>query len=190
MVGEAFPGNRGAETTTMERRKFIAGLGSLTAAGAAGIGTGAFTSVTADRSVNVELAGDSSALLALQDGGGPNSSDYVDTSGNTVSFDFTGSDNGGGGLNADATTVINDLLTVVNQGTQPVDFHLSFSGNISNGTQYFTFSTDEQGGKTGLNGSGNSISIPAGQSITLDLEVNAPDFTASGGGTITFHANA
>ncbi|MDB2223859.1 hypothetical protein PN416_04585 [Halorubrum ezzemoulense] len=172
------------------RRKFLAGIGALATGSAAAVGTGAFTSVTADRSVNVEVAGDSSALLALQDGGGPNSNDYVDTSGNTVSFDFTGTDNSGSGLNTDATTVINDLLTVVNQGTQPVDFHLTFSGNISNGTQYFTFSTDEQGGRTGLNGSGNSISIPAGQSITLDLEVNAPDFTTSGGGTITFHANA
>jgi hypothetical protein len=40
-------------------------MGSLAAGGAAAMGTGAFTSVSADRQVSVEVAGDNSALLRL-----------------------------------------------------------------------------------------------------------------------------
>ena len=111
----------------MQRRKFVIGLGSLAAGGAAATGTGAFTSVEADRSVDVEVAGDDAAYLGLQKAADPNSdpgknSDaYVDTSGAAVSFDFSSS-NGtsdlGDGFNPNAVTEIDDLIEVENQGTQ------------------------------------------------------------------------
>jgi hypothetical protein len=111
----------------MQRRKFIAGLGSLAAAGAATIGTGAFTSVDADRSVAVEVASDSGAFLALERdtrGGNAtaNANDYVDINGGQVSLDITNTDapGNGQGLNNNATTVIDDILQITNQGTQPV----------------------------------------------------------------------
>jgi hypothetical protein len=108
---------------TMQRRKFIAGMGSLAAAGAATIGTGAFTSVQADRSLDVEVADDSNAFLALEaEDNSPNADDYVDDSGATISLDFSSTDSpgNGGGLNQDATTTIRDLIEVTNQGTQAV----------------------------------------------------------------------
>ncbi|CQH61772.1 uncharacterized protein HHUB_3542 [Halobacterium hubeiense] len=106
----------------MQRRKFIAGLGSLAAAGAAGIGTGAFTTVQANRSVNVNVASDSNALLAFQTSNADNS-EYVSTSNSAVSIDVddtfsNGTGSSGSGVNANATTQINDLFKVVNQGTQ------------------------------------------------------------------------
>lgn len=107
----------------MQRRKFIAGLGSLAAAGAAGIGTGAFTTVQANRSVDVSVASDSNALLAFQTSSADNS-DYVSTSNGAVSIDIDSTfsngteDSSGSGVNANATTQINDLFKVVNQGTQ------------------------------------------------------------------------
>ncbi|KPN30042.1 hypothetical protein SY89_00764 [Halolamina pelagica] len=109
----------------MERRKFIAGLGSLTAAGAAGIGTGAFTTVQANRSVSVSVADDTDALLALTpdpDDDGTNESenaDYLSWNNGKLSINIdSAAGTTGSGVNANATTQINDLFKVVNQGTQ------------------------------------------------------------------------
>ncbi|MFB6073155.1 MAG: hypothetical protein ABEJ88_09325 [Halobacterium sp.] len=110
----------------MQRRKFIAGVGSLAAASAAAMGTGAFTSVKADRAISVTTANDANAFLGIEAMDTENGEEYVeDTDGNgTVALDFTeanASENGGGsGVNKDSFTVFDDLLKITNQGTQPV----------------------------------------------------------------------
>ncbi len=106
----------------------LAALGSVAVGGATAVSTGAFTSVEADREVDIEVAGDSSAYLGLRkaaDGSGDpgaNSDAYVDTSGAEVSFDFSSSNNdvSGNGFNPNAVTEIDNLLEVQNQGTQSV----------------------------------------------------------------------
>lgn len=113
----------------MNRRKFIAGFGSLAAVVAGAVGTNAFTSIRADRSVNVEVAGDDKAFLALRKAKGVhsdpgvNSDAYVNVNDGEVSFDFSSS-NGtadlGDGFNRNAVAEIEDLLEVENQGTQSV----------------------------------------------------------------------
>jgi hypothetical protein len=121
----------------MERRKFIAGLGSLAAAGAAVTGTGAFTSVDTNRTVSVELAGDSSAYLALERAAdknsdpGANSAAFVDDSGGTISFNFSNTNDSrglGDGFNVNAVTKINDLLEMRNQGTQSTYISVDLAG--------------------------------------------------------------
>jgi hypothetical protein len=107
------------------------------------VGTGAFTSVEADRSVDVEVAGDSSAYLALrvaEDGNGDsgaNSAAYVDDSGSEVSFDFSSSNTNvdGNGFNPKAVTRIDNLLQVANQGTQSAYLSVDLSGlDLSDGS--------------------------------------------------------
>ena len=100
------------------RRKFLAGLGALASGSAAAIGTGAFTSVSANRDLEVQVADDASALLAIDDIDGSPNSEYVDAGGDSVSIDISTTD--GVGLNNNATTKILDLLKITNQGTQPV----------------------------------------------------------------------
>ena len=95
------------------RRKFLAGLGALASGSAAAVGTGAFTSVQANRTVSVTTASDNSAQLAFQPSGSTNSS-YVDGAGAgeiTINADD---------LNRNGTIQINDIFEVANQGTQPV----------------------------------------------------------------------
>lgn len=108
----------------MQRRKFIAGVGSLAAGAAAVTGTGAFTSVSANRAAQVNIAGDSSALLALDDSNSTNAN-YVEYTSNDEAYLNLESDNGQlsqdpSGINTDADTGIKDLFRVRNQGTQPV----------------------------------------------------------------------
>jgi len=117
----------------MERRKFIAGVGSLTAAGAAGIGTGAFTSATAERDVTVNTAsGDESAYIGIESLEGPNDV-FVDqdgSSGGGLSVSFAETAVGGDGVNEDGEFLFDNLFEIRNQGTQPVWIWTEGGGNI------------------------------------------------------------
>ena len=125
----------------MQRRKYLIGLGSLAAGGAAATGTGAFTSVEASRSVSVNVADDSSALLSLDavsEDNDPNAnSAYADESGNTISIDVSDNNDTGfggtdpNGLNPDSTTRIFDIFTVKNQGTQAVAVYVDPDDGVS-----------------------------------------------------------
>ena len=113
------PTRRTQVNTTMERRKFLIGAGSLAAGGAAALGSGAFTSVKADRTVTVSTAPDSNALLRFEATESNENSAYAEVSGGTVEVDLDTPDVGGAGVNQNATTRIFDIFTIQNQGTQP-----------------------------------------------------------------------
>lgn len=111
----------------MERRKFMIGVGSLAAGGAAATGTGAFTSVSAKRSLQVRSTHESDALLSMEPEDSPNGEAYVGTSQYVghVSIDLGDGtsqvgDEGAYGVNGDAHTVIRDLFQITNKGTQNV----------------------------------------------------------------------
>lgn len=113
----------------MKRRNLLGLMGTLTATGM--VGTGAFTSVSADRSVSVSLADDDRALLKLTERGSGRRS-YHD--GGTIGFDipspdedeYGGTDPEGVGTDSvyrfggDASHDEAGLFGVENQGTQPV----------------------------------------------------------------------
>lgn len=120
----------------MKRRALITGLGGLTASGTLVLGTGAFTSTSANRTVSVSVAQDDQAVLALDDrgdgtgfGGAGRS---IENSDDQVEFTFPGvgrsSEDGDLGLGVDSTYEFSDdtdasesgLLGITNQGTQPV----------------------------------------------------------------------
>ena len=122
----------------MKRRKFIIGTGALAAGSAAAVGSGAFTSVSAARSVDVAVAGDQSALLALAPCDGPNgeyatangadpdgdNSDALSEIGENYEFELNIPD-----LNPNAFTRLDNVFTVTNQGTQPVVVYIEESGD-------------------------------------------------------------
>lgn len=120
----------------MNRRRFLAGVGGLAAAGGAALGTGAFTSVEAERSVSVTTADDDRAFLQLEplvkDGIDGDSTRRSSSDGEVVLFDVPGV---GDGENSDAQGVgldsiyeFHDLLMIVNQGTQPVQLYSTYGG--------------------------------------------------------------
>ena len=118
----------------MKRRTVLAGLGSLTASSLFVAGTGAFTSVSAKRSVAVETAGDNDALLRLKELGEGKRSIEDD---GRVEFSFPGFqerlDDPDLGLGVDSvyefdrdaeesdkSTPTEGLLRIENRGTQSV----------------------------------------------------------------------
>ncbi|ELZ00930.1 hypothetical protein C482_08718 [Natrialba chahannaoensis JCM 10990] len=94
----------------LNRRTTLIGLGTIVAGGGAALGTGAFDTVEADRSVNIETAGDDGALLGLEIlsetlTGGENA--------DVIEFDLDT-------LNVNAITTFEAAFEITNNGTNPV----------------------------------------------------------------------
>ena len=91
----------------MERRKFVIGAGALATGSAAAVGTGAFSSAQAERSVNVSVEDDSNAYVELT------SIDdrFVSSSDGQLSIDFDDVDDGEG-LNQDSIFEFTNLFSV------------------------------------------------------------------------------
>jgi hypothetical protein len=104
----------------MKRRTLLLGIG-MTAGTGSIVGSGAFTSVSAERNVSVAVANDPDAFLSLGPCDGPNG-DYVTVEGGVASIDLSPSNTqvSGNGVNNNAVSVFDDVFEIANQGTQPV----------------------------------------------------------------------
>ncbi|WP_128904681.1 DUF1102 domain-containing protein [Halorubrum amylolyticum] len=179
----------------MERRKFVIGLGALASGSAAAVGTGAFTSVTATRDIDVEVADDASAYLRLQGTGGANS-DYVTDDGDggtlAISLDSGNSsdvgDGGGEGVNPDAVTKIDNLFDIENQGTQEVDVSITKTGDNSD------LVTFHPGGYSNSALSSSAKTLGTGGDTAIYVKVDTEDEGVSDGDelldSVTFTAEA
>ena len=102
------------------------GLGGVTAGGAT-IGTSAFSSVQANRDVEVAVAGDSDAFLRIAPFDGPNGDYAVENADGTLGIDLSedNEDIDGDGINDHAVTVFRNVFQIGNQGTQPVGVQIT-----------------------------------------------------------------
>ncbi|MHC3437559.1 hypothetical protein ACYJ1Y_05500 [Natrialbaceae archaeon A-gly3] len=122
---------------TMNRRNVLIGLGTIVAGGGAALGTGAFSTVEAERDVSVEVADDADAFLSIEvhedrdtgDGFVVENSDGQRT---IVEFDFSG-DTDDEGLNDEARTDFHNLVTITNNGTN--DVTLDIEARADDGTE-------------------------------------------------------
>lgn len=193
----------------MNRRNVLVGLGTIVAGGGAALGTGAFTSVEADRTVSVQTAGDASAFLSLSPARA--AGEYVDDSGDAIEIVLDGSSSAdGSGLNENAVSRFEDLVTVTNQGTQVIDslsFEFSYGGTDlasvqtlqitsgdatidadGSGTDLLTESTagDASTDPTGQLDAGQSV--PFGVQVDLTTADDGPALDDAGAITLTITA--
>ena len=179
----------------MRRRKLMIGLGALTAGGSAAFGTEAFTSVEAERNVDVTVAGDQSAFVAIQPLSSDNAGKYVSTENdNTVQLNFDGDNEGPGkGVSQDAITQVEDLFRIVNQGSQPssVYFEDSSDAVTFRVTQSTDTSTTGSSGQT-LEGADNSVELAVGEQVVVGMTINTLDEDVSGQllDSVTLYAEA
>lgn len=146
--------------------------------------TGACTSVDAKHSISVNVAHDSTAFLAFRkdcrDGRiTPNAKDYVDVTNGQISFDFTSTDvpGNGQGVNINATTVIDDILQIEDQGTQSV--YVGYSHPASPNGNFALYHEDNDF----LDGSGGSNYDTSAGNYANDVQLNintAPDADSDG----------
>ncbi|WP_336326224.1 hypothetical protein [Halovenus sp. HT40] len=191
----------------MERRKFLIGAGSLAAGGAAALGSGAFTTVEADRELSIETAGDANAFLSIKratDGSNvyPNAEEYVEGNQNsgTLRLDFTNADDtadaSASGINQNAKTVFDNLLDITNNGTQEVEISVDSDLIASQGGSLGVYAENTLGDggsdNTGLSSSdtGQTATLGVGDSLT-NIGVYVPKGKAVedlSGGTLTIVA--
>jgi hypothetical protein len=104
----------------MQRRKFMVGLGSLAAGGAAAIGTGAFSQSQTGREVKVSVVDDSSGFVAFN-----STSPYSGTDGGELEIYFNKEAAAiGSGVPEKTTMLFEEVFAVENQGTQRVQLGL------------------------------------------------------------------
>jgi len=181
----------------MQRRKFIAGVGSLAAGAAAVTGTGAFASVEATRSVSVNVAGDANAYLGLEE-----TSEYATMNGKELQLQFANNNNGGDGINADSVTTFDGVFRMTNNGPNNLDITVDKSG-LANPSRWhfvpkeiydeysgnypedsFYPSWDDFGGYDTTNASGGGLD--SGNSTLVGVAIDARDMSGLPGGEITF----
>lgn len=98
----------------MDRRKLLMTLG-VAGGTTAALGTGAFSTATAERDMTVTVTDDASSFLALRSG--EEHGQFADTSGDQAELDFS---DGEQGLGTGTIYTFDDTLNVQNQGSQPV----------------------------------------------------------------------
>ncbi|QUJ74707.1 hypothetical protein [Haloarcula marismortui] len=179
----------------MRRRKLLIGIGATAAGGSAAFGTEAFTSVQAERNVDVAVAGDQSSFIAIQPLDSANAGKYVNTeSDNTVGLELDGDNSGSGeGVTQDAITQLEDLFRVVNQGSQEVSVY--FEDDSDAVTFRVTRSTETStNGSNGqsLEGAANSVELGVGEQIVVGLTVDTLNNDVSGQllDNVTLYADA
>jgi hypothetical protein len=161
----------------MKRRKLIVGAGAIATGGAAALGTGAFSSVEADRQMSVELNDDTEAYLVAQpldqdgnlveEGPEPNAQDtpyaVINEEGRLVlTFDS---------LNPDAETVVNEVFHVANEGTQEIGVFFEKEGSNTGAVEFYANNGELNIDDERLDVSeGGAIRIGVGESFNIDVE--------------------
>ena len=168
----------------MHRRTLLAGLGSLTVGSTFTMGTGAFTSISTDRTVSVQTAADNEAFLALNQRGAGERSE-MDGSPSQLEFGLPGDDEDeyptrnptnpeGLGRDSvyrfgkDAKGGVSGLFSVENQGTQPVQIYSTQSE--TSGVPEVTMYDVETGNR--LTEGSPSTPLPTGNQLLCGLEVD------------------
>lgn len=163
----------------LNRRNTLIGLGTLAVGGGALAATGAFTTVEADRTVDVQAVGDASALLGLDipTGSEGEASDVVQIIDGLLTIDF-GAAGSGSGVNLGALTTIGRTDDNSNPTSIPTDGEAFTITNNGGQTVDVGFAIDFHGDQSGENITGNAVS----DHLKLWTDVSAVNATIDGGG--------
>jgi len=178
----------------MKRRQHIIGIGAIAGAGSA-VGTGAFTSVSAERGVTVETADDADALLAMEPLDTPNGNEFATAEDGVVVLDFSSTNAGGSELGVDSIYDFDDVFRVTNQSTQPVYLWATFAdstGSFEIGTpeiDVWLYADGDSENK--LRDSTDDVRyLTVGASADLGVHVDTDDLDEDQELTITITASA
>ena len=174
----------------MNRRNVLIGLGAVAAGGGAAIGTGAFSTVEAQRTVSLSPADDNSANVRLSV---DDSNAISDSGSNTINID-------GENLNYNAITTVNGALTITVSpnatGNHSIDLLDSIGGNSvskdsadrTSGDVDMQFVSNDGESDAGVTdeGDGSFSTVSPGNSVVYDVTFNLLGDTGSGEVTVPF----
>lgn len=165
----------------MQRRKFVAGLGSLAAGAAATIGTGAFERAQInDRTfqATVRVDNHTNQLLRLVTGNSP----YATLDGDgklLVDIDA---------LAQDSEYELSDLFRVQNNGGNDVDLSVNITDNPGGAITAVPAETSD--GNSSSNLTSSSVGLNSGEYAAVGAEVTVGNGTGTFDGTFTIIAEA
>jgi hypothetical protein len=150
----------------LTRRNTLIGLGTI-AAGAGVIGgSGAFDSVSADRSFEVSVSGDAAGLLGLtvtnETIAGTETVDGNDIIYFQLDSDETSS--GSPAVNEEALTKFYDAFEIANNGSQEVNLSVTLPSNL-NGVVF-------RGNDNDTDLTTNSVALSSGDTLSVDIEID------------------
>lgn len=169
----------------MRRRKFLVGLGSLTAGTSVVAGTGALSESDIDRGVRGQVVADhgSGAYVKIEPGG--KNGHFVEKDGGEVVLDFD-STGGGDGLNPDSDnhfdTVMNVRILNTDSGKSGGDYDMWITDSVGRLGWY-------KNGNPNLSVEGSSNArtmdqLPAGNAVPVGVRVNLDDSGLQAGDSI------
>lgn len=188
----------------MERRKFVIGLGALATGSAAAVGTGAFSSVEATRTMNVQIADDSDAYLQFETdlGDAPdNNYEYAEINDDgELEIEFAENDAGGLGVNPNAVTLFEDVFAIKNRGTEPMEISVEFGGDVESNiglNMYYVADDPDDDGFVYPDSESRSWNTDVGEQMRVAIKVDTTDTPSDQadlpeefGGTVTFTAES
>lgn len=144
--------------------------------------TGAFTTVEAQRTVAVDVAGDSSALLGLEPNSTSPNDQYATTENNQIVIDFSSSALGTNatGVNVNATTQADHVINVTNNADRDITLSVQSTNNNPNANVTLYEGTDPVNNEIN---STSSITLTSGEQTTVGVFVN----TTGSGSTTNFN---
>ena len=154
----------------MRRRTLLASLGVAAAGGA--IGTGAFTSVEATRTVDVAIADEDEALLALTEMD-PQLVNQGTRNRIQISIDEAINENGGQGVGSRSEYVFDEVFGITNQGTQTVYVESEFTetdGQSGVSPGFYVATTDDL-----LLGTDAALVVDPGQTAAVGSYLDVSD---------------
>ncbi|TKX62662.1 hypothetical protein [Halorubrum sp. GN12_10-3_MGM] len=180
----------------MQRRALLAGIGLSSIGVGAAFGSGAFTTVSANRTVDLSVQKDESARIGFSPGSGASSIIGTSTDSSSVNVITVSKSD----LNDRAKTVFEDALTVTNNGgagDPAVDIYIEDESSVPVGTESadvldLQTATDSNS----IVGSTNAVEVSTdGGSQSLDVVIDLRDSSVDGSTfdditEITFVANS
>ena len=156
----------------MNRRKFIIGLGATTAAGGLAVGSGAFTSVEADRAMSVEINDDTEAYLTAQplDENGDPVSEGPEPIAQETPYAVIDEETGRlvltfESLNADAETLVTEVFQVANEGTQEIGVFFDKEGENADAVEFY----DQNDNRLDVDEE-DAVRVAVGDPLNIDVE--------------------
>lgn len=159
----------------MKRRNLLATVG-LAASGGIAVGTGAFSSAEAERTVSVEIASDSDAYLGFTTRTGLDdvNGQYAEVQAGLIEFDINDvlDDGDGQGPGSKSVYTMDNVFGVENRGTEDTFFEVEFenTGNLD-GLGFYAGENDENL----LDGDENVAKIPVGEEADMGLFIDTSE---------------
>ncbi|MGM0397468.1 MAG: DUF1102 domain-containing protein [Halobacteriota archaeon] len=148
----------------MQRRKFLAGMGSLAAASAAAVGTGAFNFANVEREADINVTNDANAFLALKATSG-----YADDSGGTLSINFNEDANAmGDGINQDSDYSFRKVFKIKNKGDQSVGVWINDDASSDSDSVTWYAAPDFS---NSIEGPGNPYALDPGEEVYVNVVI-------------------